>query len=151
MKRIVSIIVLMMICFSSFSQNNRKGMKFEKTNLDEAIKKAQKVNKLVFVDCYTNWCVPCLRMAKEVFTNPEVGEFYNKNFVNVKIDMESKEGNKIQKKFKIEGFPTLLYLDYNGKLIMRKLGGRSAPDFIKLGKTVLVRHDTEVENKPKGK
>lgn len=151
MKRIISIIALMLICFYSFSQNKSKGMKFEKTNLDEAIVKAQKLNKLVFVDCYTKWCLPCQRMAKEVFTNPEVGEFYNKHFVNVKIDMESKEGEKIQRKFKIEGFPTLLYLDYNGKLIMRKLGGRSAPDFIKLGKTVLARHDAEVEKKPKGK
>lgn len=151
MNRIISTIAILLICFSSFSQNSKKGMKFEKTTLDEAVKKAQKVNKLVFVDCYTKWCVPCQRMAKEIFTDPKVGQFYNKHYVNVKIDMETKEGKKIQKKFQVEGYPTLLYLDYNGKLIMRKLGGRSVPDFIKLGKTALARHDAEIEKKPKGK
>ncbi len=150
MKRIISVIALLSICFLSFSQKYNKGIKFENPNLDEAIKKAQEMNKLVFVDCYTQWCVPCQRMAKEIFTDPKVGEFYNKNFVNVTIDMESKEGKKLQKKFAVDGYPTFLYLAYNGKLIMRKLGGRSAPDFIKLGKTALERHDAEIEEKPKG-
>lgn len=151
MKRIISVIVLVVICLSAFSQNNRKGMKFEKTNLTEAMKKAEKVGKLVFVDCYAKWCVPCQRMAKEVFTDPKVGEFYNKYFVNVKIDMESKEGKKMQKKFKVEGYPTLLYLDSKGDVIMRKLGARSVPDFITLAKNVLQRKDIEIEEFPKGK
>jgi len=151
MNRIIPFVAILLICFSSFSQNKRKGMKFEKTNLEEAIKKAKKAEKLIFVDCYTQWCVPCQRMTKEIFTDPKVGEFYNKHFVNVRIDMETKEGKKLQKKFKIDGYPTLLYLDSKGKLIMRKLGGRSAPDFIKLGKTVLARKDAEAVEIPKGK
>lgn len=151
MKRIVPLILLVLFSMTAFSQKARKGIKFEKLTLVEAGKKAHKEGKLLFVDCYSKWCVPCKKMDKEVFTDPEVGKLYNRYFVSIKLDMESKDGKKYQKKFKIDGYPTLLYLDCDCNVIMRKLGARSVPDFIKLAHNLLQRMDIEVEEMPKGK
>lgn len=151
MKKIIPIILLLLFSTIAFSQNGRKGIKFQKMSLVEAGKKASKTGKLLFVDCYSKWCVPCKKMANEVFTDPEVGKLYNKYFVSIKLDMESPEGKKYQKKFKIDGYPTLLYMDSNCGVILRKLGARSVPDFIKLAQNALQRMDIEIEETPKGK
>ena len=71
-----------------------QGMVFEPegTTLEQAAAKAKAENKLVFMDCYTQWCGPCKKMAKDVFTQEMVGAYMNPKFVNIKVDMESDYG-----------------------------------------------------------
>ena len=83
-----SIIVLFL--FTSFFQLKAQGIEFFKGTWEEALAEASAKEKLIFVDAYAVWCGPCKRMAKNVFTQDKVGEFFNKNFVNMKIDMEKK-------------------------------------------------------------
>jgi len=115
------------------------GIKFKPDNTFEAaLKTAKEENKLIFIDCYTSWCGPCKKMEKEVFTKQNVGEFYNKNFINFKLDLEeSFEGFKVRKKYKINSFPTLLFINSEGEIVKRGRGGRDANSFIDLGKKAL--------------
>ena len=69
-----------------------EGIKFFEGTWEEALTLAKKEHKIIFVDAYTTWCGPCKQMAKDVFTQKEVGDFYNKSFINVKLDMEKGEG-----------------------------------------------------------
>ncbi len=48
---------------------------------------ARQEGKYLFIDAYTDWCGPCKQMAATTFQDPEVGEFFNENFVNLKIEM----------------------------------------------------------------
>ena len=104
---------------------------------------------MIFVDAYAVWCGPCQRMAKEVFTLPEVGTFYNKNFVNVKFDMEKGEGPKFAQKYQVSSYPTLLFIDENEEAVNVAKGSRPAEQFIALGKATLNRLDktTDFEEK----
>ena len=72
-------------------------------------------------------------MAKNVFTNTQVGDYYNESFVNVKVDMEKGNGPKLAKTWKITGYPTLIFIDKNGAVIHRSMGSRPAEDFVDLG------------------
>ena len=94
------------ITSSSFAQ----GMEFFHGTLEEAKAKAKEEGKPIFVDAYAVWCGPCKRMAKQVFTTPEAGAFYNANFVNMKLDMERGEGLKFRQKYPVSAFPTLYYI-----------------------------------------
>ena len=84
---------------------------FEKGSWSEALAKAKKEDKIVFVDCYTTWCGPCKWMDKNVFTDGAVAEFYNEHFVNVKLDMERGEGLDIATIYDVRAYPTLLFIN----------------------------------------
>jgi thiol-disulfide isomerase/thioredoxin len=114
-----------------------KGIQFEKGNWTEILSKAAKENKLVFLDAYASWCGPCKWMAKNVFTNDTAAEYYNKNFINAKIDMEIGEGMGIAKKYGVQAYPTFLYIDSNGELVHRTCGSCTTKDFIQNGMNAL--------------
>lgn len=112
------------------SQN--KTIAFEHGTFKEIKEKALKENKLIFIDAYTTWCGPCKQMAKSVFTNDAVADYYNTNLVNAKIDMEKGEGLEIAKLYEVKCYPNLLFIDGNGNLVHRVAGSMSPKEFIAL-------------------
>lgn len=66
--------------------------------------------------------VPVKYWQKKVFTEKEVGEYFNANFVSIKMDMEKGEGIALQDKYAIKAFPTLLFMDSTGKVLHKVLG-----------------------------
>lgn len=126
MKKILGIVVALFLCSNLFSQ----GIEFQHVSFKEVLEKAKAENKMVFMDCYTTWCGPCKALAKNVFPQKEVGEYYNANFVNLKMDMEKGEGPDLLKKYDVKGFPTLLFIDADGNVLYKRVGGGSAKDLI---------------------
>ena len=136
MKKITLSILAILVTLCASSQ----GIVFEKGTFKEALKKAEKENKLVFIDFYTVWCGPCKRLDREVFTQKDIGSFYNTHFINVKIDAEKGEGIKLSKKYGAKTFPTLVFINPNGELIHKKVGiskNNSHKDIADLGKTAI--------------
>lgn len=111
-----------------------KSINFEHVSFAELKAKAQKEHKLIFVDAYTTWCGPCKQMAKNVFTNDAVADFYNFSFINAKIDMEKGEGIELAKQYEVKCYPNLLFIDGDGNIVHRVAGSMSAKEFINLGK-----------------
>ena len=133
MKKIILSLVALFVFANAFSQ----GIKFEHGTLKEALVKAKTENKIVFMDCYTTWCGPCKYLAKKVFTQQEVGDFFNKNFVNVKMDMESEAGKLLKAKYNVRAFPTLLWLDTDGNIQHEKVGAGDAEALLATAKTAV--------------
>lgn len=109
-----------------------QGMEFmpEGSTLQDAVDKAAKEDKMVFLDCYTSWCGPCKMMANTIFPTKEVGDFMNPKFVSIKIDMEKGEGPALAKRLEISAYPTFVIFDKSGKEIGRSVGGSDAERFI---------------------
>ncbi|MEC3907100.1 thioredoxin domain-containing protein [Tamlana sp. 2201CG12-4] len=124
-KRLVIILALV-----TYSIIDAQGINFEQSTFAEVLTKAKAENKMVFMDAYTTWCGPCKMMSKEVFTQKEVGEYLNTNFVSVKMDMEKGEGIQLAKMYNVQAYPTLLFMDANGKVLHTKVGGLDTEDFI---------------------
>ncbi len=130
MKRILIIIAAIMLSIPVFAQN-QEGVKWEEGTLMQALKKAKGNGKgLVFLDCYASWCGPCKYMTNTVFTTKEAGDYFNSKFVNIKIDMEKGEGINLARELRIQGYPTFVVLNSNGKEIGRIVGGAPAAQMI---------------------
>lgn len=126
------------LIFFGFRSNSKpsiaiEGIQFFSGTWQEALDEAKKENKYIFLDAYTSWCGPCKMMKNKTFTDKSVGEFYNKYFINVAIDMEKGEGPALSNKYGVEAYPTLIYLKPNGMLIGKAMGFRKAKEFLDIG------------------
>jgi len=88
--------------------------------------------KPFFVDVYTTWCGPCKNLDKQTFQDKELGDYINKNFVNLKWDAESELNRPDAMAFDVGLYPTMLLLDTNGKLVSRLSGFKSAKELIEI-------------------
>lgn len=115
MKKIILAALLFVTGISvSYAQINFE--EFDWANLSE---KAAKENKLIMLDVTATWCYWCKVMEKKVFPKKDVGEFFNKNFINVKLYDTHANAAEFANKYKVEGFPAFLFLNSEGKLIHR--------------------------------
>ena len=95
--------------------------------LDEIIN--DNTDKLVLVDFETEWCVWCDRLDTDTYTDQRVIEFAKKNLISKKIDAEKNNGPQQKKKYRVEGYPTILLLDSEGNEIDRIIGYRPPEEF----------------------
>ena len=111
-----------------------QGIKFEEAKFAFLLEQAKKEKKLIFVDAYAVWCGPCKLMVKNIFPQQAVGDYYNANFINTKIDMEKGEGIDLAKKYNVKVFPTYLFINGDGEEVHRTIGYVEAKDFIQFAK-----------------
>lgn len=130
MKKLVLLVTILITGLTVFSQ----GIDFQKGRYAEVLEMAKKQNKLVFIDIYTSWCGPCKHMADNVFPQAKVGEYYNAHFLNLQLDAEkSEDGKMVAKTFGVSAYPTFLFVNGDGELVYRFLGGKTVDMFIKEG------------------
>lgn len=111
------------------TEAQESGICFERDTMwKKVLKKAKQERKLVFVDCYTSWCIPCKKMAMEVFVLDSVGSYFNKHFVSVKYDIEKDSvGAALKRRFAITAVPTLLFIEPVGvNMVHKSVGGLNA-------------------------
>lgn len=81
---------------------------------------AMQEHKYVLVDVYTEWCGWCKRLDKDVFTDSDVVNYLQKDFICVKVNAEDpREGTAVARVYKVNGFPCALVFSPEGKLIGR--------------------------------
>ncbi|HRO73910.1 MAG TPA: thioredoxin domain-containing protein, partial [Saprospiraceae bacterium] len=112
-----------------------QGIEFFHGTWKEAMEKAKSEDKLLFVDAFAKWCGPCKSMAKNVFTQQKVGDYFNANFINLKLDMEEADGVTFGHKYPVSAYPTLFFIDGDGKIVRRVVGGQQADGLISEGVT----------------
>ena len=141
MKTIFKCLNLLLFIGSIISSSTvycQEGVNFEKETWSNTLAKAKAENKIVFVDAYTTWCGPCKKMDAKTFPDEKVGDFFNKNFINIKVDVEKGDGLDIAEKYKIISYPTLFFVNCDGELVHSSVGARIPEELIELGKKAIV-------------
>lgn len=95
------------------------------TDFKEAQQKAKTEKKLVLLDFTgSDWCGWCIKLQREVFSKPEFKDYANRNLILVEIDFPKMkqmsattqaQNEQLAQKYQIEGFPTILVLNSDGK------------------------------------
>jgi len=113
------------------------GITFHEGNWESALAKAKKENKLIFLDVSASWCGPCKRLKKNTFPDERVGNYFNENFISVEVDGEIGEGVNLVQQYRVEGYPSLFFINGDGEVITKTMGFLPPSEFIKFGKSVL--------------
>ena len=137
MKHLLLIFALVLV----YPALNAQGISFFEKDWETALAEAKKQDKIIFVDAYAKWCGPCKKMARDVFTQEKVGSFFNENFINMKIDMEEGGGIAFGKSYPVRAYPTLFFINADGEILMKVVGGKQAEDLISLGKAAIKSWD----------
>ena len=95
--------------------------------LAAAQKRARAEKKIIFMDLWAEWCGPCQYLQKTVFPTPTAQAALAK-VVPLSVMVETRdrtisaEGKKLAAQFNLSGYPTLVMLDADGKVLRRVEG-----------------------------
>ncbi|AFD06053.1 thiol:disulfide interchange protein [Solitalea canadensis DSM 3403] len=100
-----------------------QGTNFISGDWDSILKKAKAENKIIFVDCYFEGCMPCKQMDLKVYPDKNVGDALNKDFISFKTDVFKEDiGKRLSRKYGVHGFPSFLFITPEGHLIDQSSG-----------------------------
>jgi thioredoxin-related protein len=126
MKKII-VLILSLFTTALYAED---GIQFTHGTWKETLAKAKKENKLIFIDMYTSWCGPCKQMVADVFPLKSVGDKFNTNFINYKLDAEKGEGVVVAKAYKVNAYPTYLFVNGDGVLYYTTVGFLPEKNFL---------------------
>jgi thiol-disulfide isomerase/thioredoxin len=131
-------VLILIALMAGWLTSGAQGIEFiHDKKFQELLDMAKKQDKVIFMDCYTSWCGPCKRLASTVFPDSAVGEYFNRAFINTKFDMEKDEGITIANRYGIRAYPTLLWLDGDGNVKHKIVGGLDPAGLIQNGKKAI--------------
>lgn len=143
MKKVFWLLMLLTVTLGSVVAGDDKkpngdeaGIQFTDASWKEILKRAKAEKKVIFLDAYASWCGPCKMLQKRVFTQKQVGDYFNTKFINVKMDMEKGEGPALSQIYPLEAYPTLLFIDGNGRVLKKVIGYQSPENLLSIGKSV---------------
>jgi thioredoxin-related protein len=141
---------LINIIFFIFLSTNllAQGVRFEQNiSWHQVLEKAKIENKIIFIDAFTTWCGPCKMMDKTTYLNEEVGAAMQSKFIAIKVQMDRTaldnqdiknwyaDADFLKSKFKVDAFPSLIFLSPNGELLNKETGYRDDSAFLQLTKS----------------
>ncbi len=136
----IAFVTMLSIHVIAQSKSSKKEeMHFIEDAWPAALKQAAAENKYIFVDAYATWCGPCKMLKATTFKDPKVIAFYNKNFINVSMDMEKGMGPKLAAEWRMEAYPTLIIFSPKGKPVLGSVGYIKASDMLKFGQEALAK------------
>jgi thioredoxin 1 len=116
---------------------NHSNIQFIENDWNEALKQAAAQHKYIFVDAYATWCGPCKMLKATTFRDKKAADFYNKNFINIAIDMEKGLGPQLAAQWGMQAYPTLIIFNSKGDPVLGTVGFIKAPDLIRFGEEAL--------------
>jgi thioredoxin-related protein len=151
----MKIIMIMLVGVALISTNGVAGDSSKNDGItwvkyDEGLALASKLDKMIFVDFYTDWCKFCHKMDRETFSDKEIIGYFNETFIGVKINGDSKiklklpqgefSGNELSRMFGVRGYPTYWFLKPDGERINYTSGYSPPTRFLPLLKFVGGKH-----------
>lgn len=107
-----------------------------------ALAASRKMGKPVFVNFTgSDWCPPCMQLKKNVLSSGEFTKWAKKNVILLELDFPrrseqdaqiKKQNQKLARKYSISGYPTVMIIDHDGKVLGRTggYGGQKPADYV---------------------
>lgn len=101
-----------------------------------ALKKAKTEDKFMIIDFFGIWCPPCNQLDDEVFPSEEFKKA-SADFVKLKLDADSTISWELKSRYRVGGYPTVVFTNSQGDEISRIVGYRDSSFFAKTLKDIM--------------
>jgi thiol-disulfide isomerase/thioredoxin len=93
-------------------------------DFDTALERAKTENRPLFVMMTATWCGPCKMLERDSLSN-----IWIRKFLEPFVVVQAFEVDEVEKKYGLQGYPTLVFADSSGKKRFKSVGYQPAIDF----------------------
>src|SRR5574341_850532 len=101
---------------------------FRELGFDAACTAAKAENKVVLIDFFTTWCPPCKKLDQVTWKDESVLAWLRSKTVPLKVDAE--ENEELARRFRVDAYPSLVFVQPDGKELGRIVGFRPPEEFL---------------------
>ncbi len=131
LKKFLSPLFIFLFLATIVKSQNINWLSWEQSTFE----KAKQEQKLIFLDVGTEWCTACNWMESDTYTNQEVIDILNTNFINIKVDAELQPN--IGARYLEWGWPALIFMNPKGEQVLAVQGNRQPQNFIPILKQII--------------
>lgn len=121
MRRLLSCLALAGLVMATACNQATGQIAWRRSSFADVLAEAGKRDMLVMIDFYTDWCVWCKKLDSETYTSAEVIK-RAAALVSMKIDAEKGEGPELARKYSVNGYPMILFVDKSGREVYKIQG-----------------------------
>ena len=82
-----------------------------------ALLRAKQQHRLILADFHADWCLPCRRMQRDVWTSRRVGAMVMASYIPLSVDVDTPEGKLLSHNFMVNLLPSVLVIDTHGEVL----------------------------------
>ncbi|WP_077923011.1 hypothetical protein [Spirosoma sp. 209] len=121
-----------------------QGIVFESGSWEDAVKKARKQKKLLFLHVDAPQCGGCTETVNVAFNSPLLREKFALNFISFRVDGTTAVGRELVEKLEIECTPSSAYLDVDENPLARFCGSTTFDRaYLEKAEEAMTRHRTQ--------
>ena len=139
MKTVFSTFAALLLLMNIFEIGAQAQAAFRKISFEKACVLARSSKKPIMIDFYTEWCGPCKRLDQTTWKDEKVKTWLSGRLVSLKVDAE--KNAKLASKYKINAYPTILFVKPDGSEIDRIVGYLEPKEFLSSAKDALAGRD----------
>lgn len=101
-----------------------------------ALQEAKEKKRPLLIDFFGIWCPPCNLLDAEIFSHERFKEAYA-GFVKLKMDADASTSWNLKSRYKVTGYPTVVFADSNGNELGRFIGYYPLESFVAVANAIV--------------
>lgn len=127
-----SLLATIICLFFAISLQAANKVNFYSGSFPAARENAKKLNRPMFLYFTASWCMPCRLMDETTWQDPNLAKYIEDNYIGLKIDTDVFENYHYKEKFKIQAYPTIIFLNPDGEFIARQEGSVTGSELLRM-------------------